>query len=335
MQWSGSRLTGAALLVVGVLCAVVFSIFVGTRPTTIGEILTALGRPWDASTDIGAIVWSQRLPRTLLGLAVGASMALAGALIQGHTRNPLADPGILGISQGAAFAVVLGVFVFGATSTDVLVWFALLGAIFAAVTVFAISSIGTGAASPLTLVLVGAATTALFNALTTTIILRDQAGLNELRQWNTGSLTGRDLSVLAAVAPFLLVGAALAFLSAPTLNVLGAGDDIASSLGVNVPVARLLGLTGVTLLAGAATAAAGPIVFVGLVVPHAVRLLVGTNQCWIMPMSALAGALLMVLADVFGRILTRPSEIPGGIVIAFIGVPVFLALVRRRSVATT
>ncbi|WP_254787006.1 iron ABC transporter permease [Curtobacterium sp. MCBA15_001] len=278
-----------------------------------------------------AIVWGSRVPRTLIGAAVGAALGVAGLLMQGHTRNPLADPGLFGVSAGAGLAVVLGVYVFGITNTGVTVWFALAGAVVASVVVFSVTIAGSGTASPVPLALAGAAVSALLGALTSFIVLTDQASLDAYRLWVVGSLSGRQLDVLGATWPFLVVGLVLAVTNVRALDALGLGADLAKGLGENVLAARLVGLGGITLLAAGATAAAGPIGFVGLTVPHVARALVGTGHRWALPASALLGAALVLLADVVGRLIGGFAEVEVGIVLAVIGGPVFVAVARRRS----
>ena len=269
-----------------------------------------------------------RLPRTALAVAVGAALGLAGALMQGHTRNPLAEPGLLGVSEGAALAVVVGMAYLGVTDVAGYAWFALLGAGVTAAAVFAIAS-APGGPSPVTLVLAGAAVSALVSSFTSAIVLREPQALDDFRIWVVGSLDGRDLGVLWQVLPFLLLGLVLAAATAPGLNVLQLGDDVARSLGMHPMRHKIMGIAAVMLLTGAATAACGPIVFVGLVVPHVARFLAGVDYRWILPYAALVGALLVLLADVLGRVVAPPGELQVGIVMALIGGPAFILLVRR------
>jgi iron-siderophore transport system permease protein len=269
-----------------------------------------------------------RLPRTALAVAVGAALGLAGALMQGHTRNPLAEPGLLGVSEGAALAVVVGMAYLGVTDVSGYAWFALLGAGVTATAVFAIAS-APGGPHPVTLVLAGAAVSALVSSFTSAIVLREPQALDDFRIWVVGSLDGRDLGVLWQVLPFLLLGLLLAAATAPGLNVLQLGDDVARSLGMHPMRHKIMGIAAVMLLTGAATAACGPIVFVGLVVPHVARFLAGVDYRWILPYAALVGALLVLLADVLGRVMAPPGELQVGIVMALIGGPAFILLVRR------
>ncbi|MCZ2859013.1 FecCD family ABC transporter permease [Blastococcus sp. VKM Ac-2987] len=326
------RLGTLALLLVLVAAAALASIAVGTRSIGVGDVWAALV---DSSlgTEEAVIVRQLRVPRTVLGLMVGAALGLAGALMQGHTRNPLGDPGLLGVTAGASLAVVLAISALGITTPSGYVWFAFAGALTGTVLVYAIGSAGPGGATPVTLALAGAALSALLYALVRAILVSDQQTLDSFRFWVVGSLAGRDAGIAWQVAPFLAVGVLLALLNAPALNLLGLGEDVARGLGQRIWLARAVGLAAVTLLCGAATAACGPIAFVGLVVPHAVRALTGPDHRWLLPCSALAGAALLLVADVVGRVVARPGELQVGIVLALIGAPFFIALVRRRRTA--
>lgn len=327
------RLLGLILLAALLLATLAASFVLGARPTSLGEVLPALSTP-SATDDISLVVWQLRFPRTLLALCVGAALGLAGALIQGHTRNPLADPGILGISAGASLAVVLGIFILGISAPAEYVWLALAGSAVAAVIVFGASSIGHGAANPMSLILAGAALSAFLTAMTTAITLADQSSLDKMRFWATGSVADRPLDVLWAVLPFLIVGAGIALASTPAMNALALGEDIATSLGIPVALTRLLGIFAITLLAGGGTAAAGPIGFVGLVVPHLARGITGPDHRWLLPYAGLLGAILVLAADIIGRVVARPGELQVGIVLALVGAPFFIFLVRRRKLVS-
>jgi len=326
------RLSVVAVLVVVLLVAAVASMLFGSNRLGVDQVLAGLTRSGSSTAE--AVVWGSRVPRTLIGAAVGAALGIAGLLMQGHTRNPLADPGLFGVSSGAGLAVVLGVYVFGVTSTGATVWFALAGAVVASVVVFSVTVAGSGTASPVPLALAGAAVSALLAAITSFIVLTDQDSLDAYRLWVVGSLAARQLDVLAAAAPFLLVGAALAVWNTRALDALGLGSELARGLGEDVLVARLVGLGGITLLAAGATAAAGPVGFVGLTVPHVARALVGTGHRWTLPVSALVGAALVLVADVVGRLVGGFSEVEVGIVLAVLGGPVFVAVARRRSLVS-
>ncbi|MBB6626629.1 iron ABC transporter permease [Nocardioides sp. KIGAM211] len=317
---------GLLLLGLGLLGALTLSLAVGSRSLAPGTVLDVLLHP-DGS-DASTIVHSLRLPRTVLAATVGLCLGIAGALMQGHTRNPLADPGLLGVSAGAAFAVVLGIFLFGVTSLAGYAWFSLAGAGLAAAAVFAIGSTR-GGPDPVSLVLAGTAVSALLVALTQSVVLRDVDTLDDYRFWAVGSASGRDLAVFWQVLPFALAGLLLAAISTPGLNLLQLGDDVAASLGMHPLRHKVLGIGAVMLLTGAATAACGPIAFVGLVVPHVARRLAGVDYRWIVPYAGLVGALVLTLADVLGRLVVRPGELQVGIVMALAGGPLFVLLVRR------
>lgn len=320
---------GGVLLLLGLVAAAfALSLAVGSKPLDLGTVVRVLFDP-DGS-DASTIVHGLRLPRTLVALGVGACLGVAGALMQGHTRNPLAEPGLLGVSAGAACAVVIGIYVFGVTSLTGYAWFSLVGAGLAAAAVFAIGSTR-GGPDPISLVLAGAAVTALLMAFTQAIVLRDTETLDAYRFWAVGSVSGRDMDVFWQVLPFMLVGLALSVVSAPGLNLIQLGDDVAVSLGMHPLRHKILGITAVMLLAGAATAACGPITFVGLVVPHVARRFAGVDYRWLVPYSAFIGALLVVLADVLGRVVVRPAELQVGIVMALVGGPVFVMIVRRMG----
>jgi iron complex transport system permease protein len=324
-------LRGIVLLTLALSAAGVLGLMVGSRAIGPGAVLSALFDP--DGGEISTIVHELRLPRTVLAIIVGVALGVGGALMQGHTRNPLADPGLLGVTAGASFAVVLGIFVFGVTSLTGYAWFSLAGAGLAAAAVFAIGSTR-GGPSPVTLVLAGAAVSALLLSLTQAIVLRDMETLDDFRFWNVGSTAGRDFDVVVQVAPFILVGLLLAAISAPSLNLLQLGDDVARSLGMHPTRHKVLGITTVMLLTGAAVAACGPIAFVGLVVPHVARFYAGVDYRWLLPYAALTGGLLMVLADVIGRVVVRPGELQVGIVMALVGGPVFIYLVRRTRMVS-
>ena len=245
--------------------------------------------------------------------------------------TPSRIQGLLGLNAGAAFAVVLVIHFLGMSAPSQYVWFALVGTLVAAVVVFGTASIGAGRATPLSLALAGAAVTFFLQAMTNAVVLLDTVALDGYRFWIVGSLAGRDLSVLQQVAPFLVLGLALAVAAAPGLNVLSLGEDVARSLGANITRSRILGITAITLLAGAATAACGPIAFVGLVVPHIARAITGPDYRWLVPYAGLLGGLLLLFADVVGRVVVRPGELQVGIVLAIVGAPFFIVVVRSRK----
>ncbi|MEW2396900.1 iron ABC transporter permease [Streptomyces sp. NPDC046862] len=316
--------------VVALALALLLSLAVGARALAPSAVLDALLHGGDS--DAADVVRSLRLPRTLIGLMVGAGLALAGAALQGITRNPIADPGILGISQGASVGVVLAIAFAGVHTLTGYVWFAFAGAGIASVVVFAIASSGRGGATPVKLALGGAAVNALLVSVTTAVLTTKASALDEFRFWQVGSLAGRDAELAAQVWPFLLTGALLVLAVARGLDALALGDDVARGLGHRVATVRAVGGLGATVLTGVGVAAAGPLAFVGLAVPHLARALVGQAHRWVLPLSALLGPTMLLVADTAGRVLFPPAEVPAGVMTALIGVPFLVFLVRSRAV---
>lgn len=276
------------------------------------------------------IIRTVRMPRSIIALLVGAALAVAGAIMQGLTRNPLADPGILGIEAGAALAVVAAVFLLGSASLTVYTWFALLGAAAAAVTVYFLGSMGRDGLTPLKLTIAGAALAALFSSLTTGILILSQPTVDEIRFWLAGSLAGRDLNLLLQVLPYLVVGLLAAFALGRQITTLSLGEDIAKGLGQRTVWVKAAAAIIVVVLAGSSVAIAGPIGFIGLVIPHVVRFFVGVDYRWILPYAAVCGAILLVLADIGARVLIRPQELPVGVMTALAGAPFFIYLARWK-----
>jgi len=305
------------------------SLTIGTRDVPLSEVLAALSG--DVSTLDRAAV-ATRVPRTVLALLAGAALGLAGAVMQGVTRNPLADPGILGVNVGASLAVVVGVAWFGISSADAFIWIAIAGAAATAVFVYVIGSMGRGGATPLKLALAGTATTIAFSSLVIAVVLPRADIAGGIRSWQIGGVGGATFERMEHIYPFLLVGFLLCLLSARRLNALALGDELAAGLGERVAVARGMATLGAVVLCGATTAVCGPIGFVGLVVPHACRLLVGVDHRWLLPFSAIGGAILLTASDILGRLAARPSELEVGVVTALIGAPVFIFIVRRQKV---
>ena len=335
-----SRLLGLGVLLLLVVSGTICSFLYGARSIPAEDVWAALrDLPATSSSPEEVpvnqrVVAELRLPRTILAIIVGAALCVAGALIQGHTRNPLTDPGILGISSGAALSVVASYALLGISAPWATAVVAFLGAIAATALVFGLASAGRATVNPLTLVLGGAALSAVLSAITSAFVLTSENNLDRMRFWTVGSLAGRDMNIALSVLPFVALGLILAFATGPQLNILNLGDDVAAGLGINTAAARLGGMGIIALLAGAATAAAGPLGFIGLVVPHIVRALTGPDYKWILPYSALAGAALLLYADVVGRLIARPGELQVGIVLAFVGAPFFIVLIYRKKVAT-
>ncbi|MBT2391152.1 FecCD family ABC transporter permease [Streptomyces maoxianensis] len=323
------RIGWTAAAVMALLLAVLLSLAVGARAIAPSAVLDALlhGGHGDAE-----VVRQLRVPRTLIGVMVGAALALAGTVLQGITRNPIADPGILGISQGASVGVVLAIAFAGIHTLTGYVWFAFTGAAFASVAVYAIASSGRGGATPVKLALGGAAINALLVSVTMAVLTTKAAALDEFRFWQVGSVAGRDAEVVGQIWPFLLLGMVLVLSVARGLDALALGEDMAKGLGQKVATVRIVGGVGATVLTGVGVAAAGPIAFIGLAVPHIARAIVGGDHRWVLPMAALIGPVMLLVSDVIGRVIFPPSEIPAGVMTALIGVPFLVTLVRRKAV---
>lgn len=323
------RVVGLLFWTAVLLVIIAGSLAVGAKdipPSTVWEALTA----YDESPE-HVVVADLRLPRTVVGLLVGPALGVGGALIQALTRNPLADPGVLGVNAGAGFAVVVGVAVFGVTSIQGYIWFAFVGAIVATIAVYAIGSAGRGSPTPVRLTLAGVALAAVLGGVSNGITLLNPDVFDRMRYWGAGSLAGRTMEMGAWVAPFILIGLVLAFAAARPLNAVALGDDLARSVGSNIAATRVVVVIAVTLLCGAATAAAGPIGFVGLMVPHVARWTVGPDQRWIVAYAVLLAPIVLLGSDILGRIVAAPGELQVGIVTAFVGAPVLIALVRRSK----
>ncbi|MBM6401699.1 iron ABC transporter permease [Phycicoccus sp. MQZ13P-5] len=321
MAWA---LVGAALAVLGAVAA---SLLLGVQHLAPGEVLAALtGTGRDPGT---AAIVAARIDRTVIGLVVGAAVALSGVVLQGLSRNPVAEPGILGLNSGAALAVVLGIRFLGLDTVGGYVVAAIVGTLAVAALVQALTLMAPRASAPVSMALAGAAVMALAQSLIGAVLVTDRGSLDSFRFWQVGSVAGRDAGQVLDVLPVLLVGAALALTSGPTLDAVALGDDLARGLGQNVVVQRGLAAAGAVLLAATATALAGPIAFVGLVVPHLVRVLVGVGHRRVLLLSVLLGPAFVVLADVVGRLVAPPSEVQVGIVCAVVGAPVLVLVVRR------
>ena len=326
-----TRGVGIAVAFGGLAFTALLSLAVGARSIPLGDVVEALRGHGEGTRD-ATIVTDLRVPRTLLGIAAGASLGLAGALMQSLTRNPLADPGLLGINAGAAAAVVIAIGLLGLAGSTAYVWFAFLGAGLAAVAVYMIGAAGRGGATPVRLALAGTAISAALTAVIYGIVLTDPLLLQKYNLWSVGGLSGRGRSELAGVVPFMVMGAVAALLLARSLNALAMGEDSARALGARVGVTRIGGAAAITLLCGAATAAVGPLYFLGLTVPHAARALCGPDVRWVLAYSAVLGAILLLVADVIGRVLVAPEELQAGLMLAFVGAPLFIVIVRKRSI---
>lgn len=322
------RVIGLVASILLLLICLLLSITFGAADIDSGTVWQAL-TAFDGSTS-HLIITTVRLPRALIALLVGAALAVAGSLMQGLTRNPLADPGILGISAGAALAVVIMTFLAGTASIQVYTWIAFAGGAIAAIAVYTLGSVGRGGMTPLKLILAGAVLAYLMSALTTGILILSQRTLDEIRFWLAGSVAGRDLDVLLQVLPYVLVGLMVAFSLGKQITALTLGEDVARGLGLNTAWVKAIAIVTVVLLAGSAVALAGPIGFVGLVIPHIVRFWVGVDYRWILPYAAVWGAILLSIADLAARLIIKPQELPVGIMMALLGAPFFIYLARSQ-----
>jgi iron complex transport system permease protein len=326
-----ARRAGLGVALAVLAFAALLSLAVGARSISLADVVDALLHG-GSSQDV-AIVRDIRVPRTLLGIVVGAAIGVAGALMQALTRNPLADPGLLGVEAGASAAVVIAIGWLGLTQPRAYVWFAFAGAAVASVVVYVLGSRGRAGATPVRLALAGTAVAAALTAFTYGITLLDPEAFDEFRFWQVGSLVGRDMTILGEVGPFLLAGLVLTLALARPLNALALGEDAGRALGARIGRTRALGAIAITLLCGGATAVAGPIAFIGLMIPHLARAIAGPDQRWVLGYSLLLAPMLLVGADVIGRVLVRPGELEVGIITALVGAPVFIALVRRTRIA--
>ncbi|MFD9721594.1 FecCD family ABC transporter permease [Streptomyces sp. NPDC059076] len=321
---------------VGLLAALGVLVLVSLASVAVGAKPIPIAAVWDGLFDStggehGVLIREVRIPRTLLGLIVGVALGLAGAVMQALTRNPLAEPGLLGVNAGASAAVVSAISFLGVTSFTGYVWFAFVGAAVVSVIVYILG--GSRSATPVRLALAGTAATAALYGYVNAVQLLDSAALDRLRFWTVGSLASADMSIIGKVLPFIGLGALLALGLARSLNAMELGDDTARSLGAHLGRTRAIAMLSVTLLCGAATAACGPIIFVGLMIPHLVRAITGPDMRWVLPYAAVLAPVLLLGADVIGRVVTRPGELQVGIVTAVIGGPVFIQLVRRKKLA--
>ena len=324
------RALGLVAALITLVVVIAASLAIGARDMPISEVLGAFFAP--TGSDDQLVVLELRLPRTVLGILVGMGLGLAGGLIQALTRNPLADPGILGDNAGASLAITIGVAFFGISSITGYIWFAFAGALVATVGVYVIGSAGRSrTVDPIRLTLAGVAVAAVLTGLTKAILLTNERAFDAFRSWDVGAIAGRDFDTVTAILPFIVIGTVLALALSHSLNAVALGDDLAASLGTSVNRTRVLSILAVTLLAGAATAAAGPIGFIGLMIPHIARWIVGPDQRWILGYSLVLSPILLLASDVIGRVVMKPGELQVGVVTAFVGAPVLIALVRRKK----
>jgi iron complex transport system permease protein len=325
------RSIGLFILCLLLLTSIWMSIIYGYTDTSWKNAIEAFTN--NNGSNVHIIIETVRLPRALIAAAVGASLAMAGALMQALTKNPLASPGIFGINAGAGFFIVLFVTFFQIHSLQIFTWLAFSGAALAAAIVFIISAVGKDGATPLKLTLAGTAVAALFASLTQGMLAANEKALEEVLFWLAGSVAGRKLEMLAAVLPYFIVGWIGSLLLAQKVNILMMGDDVAKGLGQRTNAVKVGTALLVVLLAGSSVAVAGPIGFIGIIVPHIARALVGVDHRWVLPYCALIGAILLIAADIGARYILMPREVPVGIVTAFLGVPFFVYIARRGILA--
>lgn len=326
---AAARTGGLIIAVIVLVVSAILSLMVGAQALSAETVLAALVS-FDGS-DAHAIVRDSRVPRTIIGLVVGPALGVCGALIQAFTRNPLADPGILGVNAGATFAVTMGVGFLGMRSSSAYVWFALLGAFVITIVVYLIGATGRGGPSPERMTLAGVAIGAVLTGITSIVMLKNTEVFRALRFWGLGSLGGRDEGATMVIVPFIVVGLVIALLVARPLNAIALGEDLGRTLGAGLVRTRIVSVIGVTLLAGGATALAGPIAFVGLMVPHIVRWFTGPDQRWIIACSALVAPSILLLSDVIGRVVLPSGELQVSIVTAVLGAPILIVLARRKK----
>lgn len=306
------------------------SLAFGAKQIEFDEVIYVLFHIED--TSFAALVVRERIPRTVFCLIAGAALGVSGAIMQAITRNPIADPSILGVNTGASLFVVIGIAYFQISSANQYIWLALLGAAITSVFVYGIASIGHGGTTPIKLALAGAATSAALSSLISALILPRTDVMNAYRFWQVGSVSGATWTGIKAVLPFIIVGLLISFVCIPALDILALGDEVATGLGVNTGIIRIFGAIAGVLLCGAVTALAGPIGFVGLMIPHTIRLLVGPNMRRIIPMSAIGGSILLIVSDIIGRLIGSPSELEVGIITAFLGAPILIFIARKAKV---
>lgn len=330
--------TGLALRGIGLIVGVALIVLIAIVSLRVGSIGISTSDAWNALFNYDAQVYNEtvvrtlRLPRTIIALGVGAALAVAGATMQAVTRNPLADPSILGVSSGATFAIVTASYYLGLTAPSQYIWFAFAGALAASLLVFAIGSAGRDGPSPIKLALAGVVISALLASWTSALLLLDESTLDSVRFWLAGSVAGRDLDTFWLLSPFLIGGTLAMIFLGHQLNVLNLGEDSARALGMRTGRMRLICSLLVVIVVGAAVSVAGPIAFVGLATPHIVRAVIGPDYRWVLPYSAVTGAFLLTAADIAGRIVAKPSEVQVGIMTAIVGAPFLIYLARQRTV---
>jgi len=331
MKYSKVIVLVVGSMIVLFMC-ILASLAFGARYVNIPDIMDILINA--KKTALIDIVVHERIPRTVFGIMAGAALGVSGALMQAITHNPIADPSILGVNTGASLFVVSGISLFHIGSLNQYIWLALIGATVTSLFVYGIGSLGYGGATPIKLALAGAATSAALSSVVSAIILPRTEVMNAFRFWQVGSISGATWEGIYTVLPFLIAGLLVGLLVSPALDALALGDDVATGLGIRTGTVRLFGALSGILLCGATTALAGPIGFIGLMVPHMMRMLCGPNLRLIIPMSAMGGAILLTISDVLGRLISSPGELESGIVTSFLGAPILIIIAMRAKVRT-
>lgn len=327
LKTNGQRSAGLFIAILFILFLICASIVYGYTETSWGTAIKAFTNYNGSNEHI--IIQSVRLPRALIAAAVGASLAIAGVLMQTLTKNPLASPGIFGVNAGAGFAVVVAVTIFSVGSLQAFAWISFLGAAVAAVSVYVIGSAGREGLTPMKLTLAGAAMTAMFSSFTQGLLVLNEAALDQVLYWLAGSVQGRKLETLSGVMPYLGIGWAASILISSKMNVLSMGDDVAKGLGLNTGLVKIAAGVIIVLLSGGAVAVSGPIGFIGIVIPHLTRAVVGIDHRWVIPFAGIFGGMLLLAADIAARYILMPQEIPVGVMTAMIGTPFFIYIARK------
>lgn len=315
---------GALLLIACIYSSIAF----GATKVGFSDVVQSFTH-YDESSNNQIIIKTSRMPRAFIAAAIGASLAIAGALIQAITRNPLADPNVLGINYGASFFIVFAITVLSVSSTFSLMWISFLGAAVGAAAAYLLGSVGRDGLTPLKIILAGAALSALFSSFTQALLVLDEQGLNDVLFWLTGSVAGRTMEMLSVVWPFMAVSWVAALLIARHINVLTMGEEAAKGLGQRTLAVKIVAGAIIGVLAGCSVAIAGPIGFIGMVIPYIARFFAGTDYRWIIPYSAILGAILLLLSDIAARFIVMPEELPVGAVTAIVGIPFFIYVARR------
>ncbi|WP_077214674.1 FecCD family ABC transporter permease [Bacillus dakarensis] len=324
---NGQKVLGLIIAIILLLLFICASIIYGYTDTTWKMALNAFQHNNGSNEHL--VITTVRLPRALIAAAVGCSLAIAGVLMQTLTKNPLASPDIFGVNAGAGFAVVIAVTLFSIGDLQAIAWIAFAGAAAAAIGVYIIGSVGREGLTPIKLTLAGAAMAAMFASFTQGFLVIDEAALEQVLFWLAGSVQGRKLEILLSVLPYLIAGWGIAFLISSKMNVLSMGDDVAKGLGLNTVMLKIGAGIVIILLSGGAVAIAGPIGFIGIVIPHVARAIVGIDHRWVIPISGLLGGILLLLADILARYVIMPQEVPVGVMTAIIGTPFFIYIARR------